>query len=209
MDNILDLKNPPEDNSQTLTSQDEILEPESSEPGSPTEEEPLDKTEELDASIAGLFSGVGLIPEEVTWKSSVRPEALERRKEHVMMAVLVVLSVAIAIWVKSFPLAVIAFLTVLAWEVHHRTHHEMDMTINAKGVHINGYHHSYGRLESFSIQQLPDDSWHLSIKPSSTFAPLIRAPLGEQDHKKVRLILTNYIIEEEHPVPISELFLKS
>lgn len=205
MANVLNLKDP-----DTYDAEDEL------EDGVEPEQEPEFETSDDDESpVAELASpdeeedDDNPYPDEVAWRVSVRPGELERRKEHIMMAFLAGVSVLGAYWLKSMPLVLIAGLTVVAWEVHHRAHEEADVHINTKGVRINEYRHAFAKLASFSIQELPDRTWHLSIKHISGFTPDIRVPLGSADHEEVRVLLTNYIDEEDHPIPISELFLKS
>ena len=106
------------------------------------------------------------LAEETAWKMSVKPDEFERRKEHALLGTLGAIGIGVAIWSGSFALIGIVALTVLVWEVHHRTHHEADVHMGNHGVTVNGHRHAYDKLKSFNIQQLPDDSWHLSIKPA-------------------------------------------
>jgi hypothetical protein len=174
----------------------------------PVREEPEEDID--DEGDEPLVSLAGFMPEDVSWEASTKPDALERRKEHIMLGILGFLVIAIAMWQRSFALVAIAGLTILAWEMHHRHgHHDVRVEIDRNGIGVNGRRHRFERFRSFHIQELPDGSRHLSVMPASALSPAIRTPLGEQDHERVRAVLSSYLVEDEHDIPLSELFLKS
>lgn len=204
MANILDLKdpetqNPQETDGEAVGSEEEFQgEPASDDAFGLGDDDTFDDVDDE-----------GLYPRKVSWKASTRPDELERRKEHIMMAFLAGITGVTAFWLGSMPLVLIASLTIVAWEVHHRTHEETDVHIDAEGIRLNGHRHPFAKLESFSIQRMPDESWHLSVRHASRFIPDIRVPMGAHDHEGVKALLANHIAEDEHPLPASELFLKS
>ena len=159
--------------------------------------------------LSPYFALMDTAPERVAWQASTKPDALERRKEHFMLGALGTLAVLVGLWQGSIALILIAILTVVAWEVHHRHGHDMDIEIDKTGVRVNGHRHRFERFKSFAIQEMPDGQHHLSLKPAAVFATGVRAPLGDQDGEEVRALLSSHLLEEEHTIPISELFLKS
>ena len=203
MGNILDLKKPSTGVAASEPTSDGVAFP----PSSASEPEHISELSEATEYLRSL-QGAPVV-EETAWKMSTKPDELERRKEHALLGTLGAIGIGVAIWSGSFALVGIVALTVLAWEVHHRTVHEADVHMGVRGVTVNGHRHTYDKLKSFHIQQLPDDTWHLSIKPAGRMRPDMRLPLGDHDHEEVRAVLSQYIVEEEHPIPISEIFLKS
>ncbi|HXV26675.1 MAG TPA: hypothetical protein VD862_01465 [Candidatus Paceibacterota bacterium] len=168
-----------------------------------------DSPEPRASSLLAGFFGEDREPESVSWRAPVLPDALERRKEHILLGILGSAAVGVAVWQGSWTLFFVALLTVVTWEVHHRVHTESEVTIDAAGITVNGHRHRYERLATFAIQEMPDGSRHLSVASASGMVPAIRAPLGEQNHEEVRDVLQQFLPETEHPIPISELFLKS
>lgn len=202
MGNVLDLKEQREARRPGIPSPDGISRPPEPEPLPDDSEDPSEVNEYL-SSLRSPFV------EQAAWKAPVRTDELERRKEHALLATLGAIGFGVAIWSGSLALVFIIILTVVTWEVYHHGQHEVQVHVDTEGISVNGYKHPYARLKSFSLQEMPDRSWHLSIKPATFLSPDIRAPLGEQDRGQVRAILSQYLIEEEHPIPLSELFLKS
>lgn len=206
MGNILDLKkdSPRETDEPKLSGDGIVASP------APQEEEPKEEDNELSEATAYLQSlHQAPLVEETAWSIHTIPDELERRKEHALLGTLGAIGIGVSIWSGSIALAAIVGLTVFAWEAHHRTHHEATVHMGKGGVTINGHRHPFEKLKSFHIQRLPDDSHHLSIKPAGRMSPDIRLPLGDHDHEEVRAVLSRHMVEEEHSVPISELFLKS
>lgn len=205
MGNVLDLKKNSHDSREEVRpSADGIV-------GSPVPERHEPEGDgglsEASAYLKSLHEPV--LAEETAWNMHTVPDEFERKKEHALLATLAAIGIGVAIWSGSIALVAIVALTIFAWEAHHRTHHEVNVHMGAKGVTINGHRHPYEALTSFHLQHLPDDSHHLSIKPAGRFRPNIRLPLGNHNHEEVRAVLSQHIAEDEHPVPISELFLKS
>ena len=209
MRNVLDLKKKDaEEQSPSPTSVDGVSSSPSPEAGEPSlDPEQEDVLSEATAYLKSLYRAP--MVEETAWRIRTQPDELERKKEHALLATLGAVGIGVAIWSGSIAMVAIVALTVLAWEAYHRTHHEADVHMGAKGVTINGHRHSYETLQSFHIQNLPDGSHHLSLRTAGRFRPDIRLPLGDHDHDEVRAVLSQYITEEEHSIPISELFLKS
>jgi len=148
--------------------------------------------------------------ERVSWEASIRPDVLERRKEHIMLGILGSIGVAVALFTDNLLLVVIVGLVVFSWEMHYRFgSHEVRVDVNPEGVRFNGHAYPHARLDSFSVRRFPDGNWHLSIRQRGPMSPILRAPLGDTDQEEVRTVLSQYLLEEEHPVPFSELFLKS
>ena len=191
MSNVLNLKN--------------TSPPQRQEPQAPVAEETVVSEESSDdAFVMDNFE-----PREVSCTASVRPDALERKKGLYMIGTLGALAVGTAYFTQSIFLAVIAGLTIFAWEVHHRAHDEHEVHIHKAGVRMNGHDYPFRALHSFAIHEMPDETRHLSLRTTSRFTPHLRVPLGDLDHEEVRTALAYHIDEDEHPVPLSEIFLKS
>ena len=205
MGNVLDLKKPSAEPESPAPSPDGISVSPSPEPSEPPEQDPV--LSEASEYLKSLHQAP--LAEETAWKMSTSPDDLEREKEHALLATLGAIGIGVAIWSGSIALVVIVALTIFTWEAHHRTHHEVDVHLGDGGVTVNGHRHAYDKLKSFHIQELPDDSWHLSIRPTRSIRPDIRLPLGDHSRDEVKAVLSQYLVEEEHPIPISEIFLKS
>jgi len=75
------------------------------------------------------------------------------------------------------------------------------------GLMIGDEFHPYGRMESFSVLEDPDDDMPplLSIKTDSWFSPHLVIPLEDVDGEAIYLHFLERVTEDSHPHTLADL----
>jgi len=181
MGNVLDLKN------------QDVVAPEVQEP-----------TPEAEPVLASFFS----TPETAAWTIEHQRTERGRSREYMFLAGVAITGGLISWWQSSWLTCAVIVLGIAAWELHSRLPSTHRVEIDAKGISINGYRHEYARLHSYDIHAMPDGSTHLSIKTTRWHIPHLHLALGDQDPGEINAVLSRYLLQGEHKIPLLEWFLK-
>lgn len=192
MGNILDLKNPDASSDEPAATPD-VIAPESQE--TDTQSEPM---------LVGLFSG----PETVSWNIEHQRTERGRSREYMLLVGALLLGALVSWWQASWLTFIVVLLGAAAWELHNRLPVSHSVKIDGKGVSVDGYRHEYGKLHSYDLHAMPDGTTHVSIKTKRWHLPHLHLALGEQSPEDVDALLSRYLLQDEHKIPLLEWFLK-
>jgi len=205
MDNVLDLKNPVEGNSEPPTTTDiatpvealTISEPESARADLMTIDE-----------IAALTLSATVAPRTVAWEADHMLKGAARRKHYILLAALAGVGGLVALWQASLT----GFLVVLAGagalEARQRWSKPVQVAVDEHGIVIDGQRYPHADLASFDIHTMPDGEKEVSLHSARWHTPHVRLPLGEQDDEEIRAVLAQYIPEGRHPIPLFDYLIR-
>ncbi|MCC6934475.1 MAG: hypothetical protein IT406_02150 [Candidatus Yanofskybacteria bacterium] len=185
MSNVLDLKNPE-------TINDEAVGAETAAP---------------ESGSASVFAGL-VAPRTISWEAHHPLQGRAWQRHYMLMAGLVFLGGAVAWWQSSIAVLVVTFLGAATWEIRERFSRPVRVAVDERGVDIDGRRIAHAHLSSFDLHQMPDDTVELSLRTGRWYIPHVRLPLGAQDPEEVRAVLSQYVIEDEHPVPVLDAFIR-
>jgi hypothetical protein len=154
-------------------------------------------------SVATLAGG-----ESLSWTVEHQLTDRERTREYMLLGGAVLLGGVASWWQSSWLTFVVVVMGVIAWELHNRlpTTHRID--IDHKGVTVDGYRHRYEHLHSYDMHTMPDGTARLSVKTTRWHLPQMHIPLGDQDPQQVHALLSNYLLQDEHRIPLVDYFIK-
>ena len=147
-------------------------------------------------------------PEVLSWTVEHAPTERERNRERILMGSAVVIGGLVSWWQASWLTFAVVLLGVAAWELHGQFSSSHTVAVDDKGVVVDGYRHRYEHLHSFDMHGMPDGSARLSIKTTRWHLPHLHVPLGDQDPEDVRALLSRYLLQDEHRIPLLDYFLK-
>lgn len=134
----------------------------------------------------------------MSWKT-LEFEMFDRDKKWYMMILgILILIVAYAIFTNSLIMAVTFILIgVVGYIYINKEPRELDFMITKEGVVAGKEIYPFENLKSFWIFYEPEIRV-ISIHTESYLNPYLHIPLGDQDPKKAREILSKFIAEEKH-----------
>ena len=151
-----------------------------------------------------LFTG----PESLAFTVSHVATPRERSRGYMMLGAIVTVGTAVAWWQASWLTFAVMAVGAAAWELHNRFPGAHEVRIDHKGVTINGHRHDYHHLHSFDMHTMPDGSARLSVKTRRWHLPHLHLPLGEQDPQEVHALLSQYLLEDDHRIPLMDYWMK-
>jgi hypothetical protein len=167
------------------------------------EDEPVQEIS-TGGQLPSLLSG----PEVVAWKVEHALTDRARMREYMLLAGFLVAGGAVAWWQASWLTFAVIVLGCAAWELHNRYPSPHHVHIDDKGIDVDGYRHRYEHLHSYDLHSMPDGSTHLSIRTTRWHSPHLHISLGEQEVEQVHAVLSRYLAEDDHKIPLMEWWLK-
>lgn len=201
MSNVLDLKNPPEASADDTT---DVVTPVEALTVSGPSAPALMGLDELTA----LTLAATAAPRTLEWEAHHPLSESARRRHYYLLGALVVIGGVIAFWQSSFLAFVAVLLGAVALEVRERFGKPVRVAIDERGVAIDGRHHAHADLASFDVHTMPDGTVELSLHATKWHAPHMRLPLGEQDPAEVRTVMSQYVPEDRHAIPLWDSFIR-
>lgn len=203
MDNVLDLKNPPETDTPTTTDiatpveAFAVGESGSARSGGMTIDE-----------LAALTLSATTAPRTIAWEADHTLQGAARRKHYILLGALTAFGGLVALWQTSLTGFLVVLAGVGALEARQRWSKQVRVAVDEHGIEIDGHHYPHADLASFDIHTMPDGAMELSLYSGRWHIPHLRLPLGEQDHEEVRAVLTQYIPEGRHSIPLLDYLIR-
>jgi hypothetical protein len=180
MDNVLDLKNPPE-------------------PEAMPEVSEIPEIPEIDMLIG---------PRAVDWKAHHPLAGKALRKHYILLGAIVAVGTLVAWWQASIAVLLVALAGAGALEARERWGRPVHVAIDEHGVSVDGHHMVHADFVSFDIHHMPDDTLEVSLQTSRWHLPHFHLPLGEQNPDEVHAVLMQYIPKGRHPLPLLDYFIR-
>ena len=192
MTNVLDLKHPsPREPEEPESVQAMAITATESEPGALVPDE-----------------GPGWDNENIEWEAHHALPNSARRRNRMAMAGLAALGGVVALWQSSWMVLVAVASGLAAWEAHERTARPFPVRLGPRGLTVGDTHIPHARLGSFDVHRMPDGAHELSLRTDRWFQRYLRVPLGDADPDAVRAFLAANVVEEQHPVPLLEWWMR-
>ena len=156
-----------------------------------------------DATLAALQA-----PSSLQWTAH-HPLTGDARNRHMFVSgAIVAFGALISLWQRS-PAAFLVLL-VGAGVLELREHMKRPTTVEVdhRGVTVDDQRYEHASFTSFHIHRMPDDTLELSLRSEKRFLPHLRLPLGQQDPHQLHAVLTQYIPEGEHKIPLVDYFIR-
>ena len=189
MSNILDLRNPPEEELEEAEVEAEAEVPDVD----PTMEEPV------------FLSSV---PEELSWEGHAPLSPSAWRRHYIALAAVAVVGVGVAVWQSSWLVFATLAVCVTTWEITERFSRPMSASVDSRGITLDGHRYPHATLTSFDIHRMQDGNHYLSVHAESWRMPRLRIPLGSMDPNVVHGVLSQHLPEGDHPVPLYDWWLR-
>lgn len=168
-----------------------------------TYEEPMD----IGALAAAMIESAEL-PKSAVWTAHHALQG-EARRRHVYLSIgLVGVGVGISLLQRSVIPFFVLLAGAVALELREHLGKPSEVEIDQFGVSVNGKRYEHASFASFHIHRMPDDTAEVSLKSGRRMLPDLRLPLGAQDPEELHAVLTQYIPEEEHKIPLVEYLLR-
>ncbi len=145
---------------------------------------------------------------ELAWRAQHRLGPAARRRHYILVAVLAAAGAGVALWQASWLVLVTMIVCLATWELHERMAHPTAISIDVRGVTVNGHFYPHATLSSFQGHRLPDSTHVLSIKTDSWTMPRLVVPVGTADPFEVHETLARYVPEGEHPVSFYDRWVR-
>lgn len=189
MSNVLDLKNPEPVSGDESTTADVM-------------------TPEVVSADAVPPSFNGFAAQAIAWEAHHPLQGRAWQRHYMLMATLVFIGGAVAWWQSSVAVMIVTLLGAATWEIRERLSRPVSVAVDGRGVEIDGRRIAHADLASFDIHRMPDDTVELSLQTRRWHIPTLRLPLGEQDPQEIRAVLSQYVVESEHPTPLLDVFIR-
>ena len=205
MSNVLDLKNPTEISGDSGTTTDiatpvealTISEPEPARADTLTIDELAAMT--LSATVPGRT---------IAWEADHTLQGGAVRKHYILLGTLAAVGGLVALWQASLTGFLVTLAGIGALEARQRWSKPMRVAVDEHGIGIDGHHYPHADLASFDIHTMPDGEMELSLHSARWHLPHLRLPLGAQNHEEVRVVLSQYIPEGRHPIPLLDYLIR-
>ena len=169
--------------------------------------EPVEEEQELEPEVDDSPSFLA-VPETVSWEAIRVVSDVVHRRRRMIIAVVAVLGAIIAFWQSSWLTFLAITLGLGAWEISDRYIHPVRASLDQHGLMLDGRHYAHTELTSFDIHRMPDEAYELSLKTKHWHVPHLRIPLGEQDPEEIYALLSQYVTNERHAVPLLDYWLR-
>jgi hypothetical protein len=199
--NVLDLKADRTPAPPALLPEPSLAAP-SGEP-SDAEEESMNDATELDALLAGTLG-----PDELSWDAHAPYSGVAHKRRKLLAWGLVGAGLLTAALQASWSTGLVVLAGVGAWILHGRIAAPSKVHLNQRGCTIDGHHIPHAHLASFDIHEMRDGSVHLSLRTTARLSRYIHIPLGNQNPDEVHALLSRFVPEETHPVPLWESWMR-
>ncbi len=155
------------------------------------------------ATLAGFH-----FPTATEWTAHHPLQGSARKRHMLFSGLIVLLGVLISLWQRS-PAAFIVLL-IGAGVLELREHMSKPMTVGVddRGIKIDDHRYDHASFSSFHIHRMPDDTLELSLRSDQRFLPHLRLPLGQQDPHQLHAILTQYIPQGDHKIPLVDYLIR-
>lgn len=148
------------------------------------------------------------IPETISWQAIRAVSEAAHHRRHIIIVAIAVFGSVIALWQSSWLTFLAIALALATWEIAERFVHSSKASLDQHGLVLDGRHYTHTELASFDIHRMPDEAFELSLKTRHWHIPHLRIPLGEQDPEEVYALLSQYVANERHPVPLLDYWLR-
>lgn len=148
------------------------------------------------------------LPTTASWTAH-HPLVGEARKRHFIVSMSIVgIGILIAIWQQSFVPFFVLLFGAAALELREHFGSPISVSVDHRGVEIDGQRHEHASFSSFHIHRMPDETLELSLQSEKRFLPHFRLPLGDQDPHQLHAVLSQYIPEGDHKIPLVQYFIR-
>lgn len=170
-----------------------------------SEEAPNPDTIEALAEAALARAG---LPTAAQWTAHHPLEGASRRRHYYYSGALVGFAALISVWQGNPAAFIVVLLGAGALELRQHFSKPVSVVVNGKGLEVDGQQYEHASFASFHIHRMPDDTLELSLKSDRRFLPNLRLPLGEQDPYELHAVLTQYIPEGTHKIPLADYYVR-
>lgn len=167
------------------------------------QEELMDVEDVAEAALAA--SG---LPVAVSWEAHHPLQGGALRKHYMILGSLTAFGVLMAVWQGNIIPFVVMFFAAITLGLRERWSRPVSVSIDETGVTVDGQEYAHTAFASFHIHRMPDETHELSLRAQQRLLPHLRLPLGEQDPYEVHAVLTQYIPEGKHKIPLVEYLLR-
>lgn len=171
----------------------------------PREEEPAQSEEPEESATVPSPEPT---PTAITWSAHHALGPAARRRHYILMGVLGAVGAGVAFWQASLLVLFTMVVCLATWELHERMAHPTAVSVDHRGVTVNGHFYPHASLSSFQVHRMPDQTHVLSIRTDSWTMPRLMLPLGETDPFEVHDALSQYVPEGEHPVSFYDRWVR-
>jgi len=144
----------------------------------------------------------------LAWEAQTRLSSRAWRRHYWAMGAMSVIGAAVAFWQSSWLVLATFAVCIGTWELRERLARPISVSIDHKGLVMNGHSFPHATLRSFEVHRMPDGSHELSVHTESWHMPRLRLPLGDTDPQEVHATLSRFVPEGEHPVPFYDRWLR-
>lgn len=205
MSNVLDLKNPPETGTESDATTDIATPVEALAIRAP---EPLPTDPMTIDELTAMTLSATIAPRTISWEADHTLQGTARRKHYILLAALTAVGGLVALWQASFTGFLVILAGVGALESRQRWGKPVHVAVDEHGIGIDGHHYPHADVASFDIHTMPDGAMELSLHSGKWHMPHLRLPLGEQNHEEARAVLSQYIPEGRHPIPLVDYLIR-
>jgi hypothetical protein len=205
MSNVLDLKNPTENDGDPGTTTDIATPVQAltiSEPG------PVRTNAMTIDELAALTLSATLAPRTVSWEADHTLKGTAVRKHYIVLGALAAVGGLVALWQASLTGFLVVLAGVGALEARQRWGKPVHVAVDEHGIDIDNQHYPHADMASFDIHTMPDGEMELSLHSGRWHSPHLRLPLGGQNHEEVRTVLSQYIPQGRHPIPLLDYLIR-
>lgn len=190
----------------------DVLDLKDAQPGDavPTESEEAETVPapERIEDLAEAALAAAVLPTAAMWTAHHPLEGAARRRHYLFSGALVGFAALISLWQGSPSAFIVVLLGVGALELRQHLSKPVSVVVNEHGLEVDGQRYEHASFASFHIHRMPDDTLELSLKSGRRFLPHLRLPLGEQDPYALHAVLTQYIPEGQHKIPLVDYFVR-
>jgi len=144
----------------------------------------------------------------LAWEAQTRLSSRAWRRHYWAVGTVGAVGAAVAFWQASWLVLATLAVCLGTWELRERLVHPTAVSIDRKGITVNGHSYPHAALRSFEVHRMPDGSHELSVHTESWHMPRLRLPLGDTDPQEVHVTLSRFVPEGEHPVPFYDRWLR-
>ncbi len=173
----------------------------------PVVAEPVDEVPEATLAAADLLDATNFSTS-AAWTAH-HPLTGAARRRHTMLAVgIAAAGLLISLWQRSPSAFIVLLIGAGVLELRQHMSKPTSVTVDHRGIEIDEQRYDHAAFTSFHIHRMPDDTLELSLKSEQPYLPHLRLPLGQQDPHELHAVLTQYIPEGTHKIPITDYFIR-
>ncbi len=171
-------------------------------------DEPVELEDPEEAELSEASNIPNLSSAVISWRAHHTLGSAARRRHYLLMGALGALGAGVAVWQASWLVLVTLLVCLATWELHERMAHPTAVSVDHRGVTVDGHFYPHASLSSFQVHRMPDRTHVVSIKTDSWTMPRLVLPLGDTDPFEVHTALSQHVPEGEHPVSFYDRWVR-